>query len=135
MYTIHDDFCQDPCYTKNMLYILAIIIILYTSSHFLFKKNDIYIRLRKWIDLTTVIVTVVLVVAWVEIFNLSFLIIIYFLISLLIISYLFYKLRKLEEKKIKAEEVIQELKNEEKVLENEIQSKDHQIDVLQDAKK
>ncbi len=104
-----------------MLYILAIIIILYTSAHFVFKKNELYIRVRKWIDLATIIVTSILVIAWVEIFHYSFLFIIYFFVSLGIISYLVAKLRKLEAKKIKAEEVIKELKNEEKVLENEIE--------------
>lgn len=104
-----------------MLYILALIIILYTSSHFLFRKNEIYIRVRKWIDLTTIVVTSILVIAWVEIFKLSFLIIIYFLISLGIISYLVTRLRKIETKQAKAQEVIKELKTEEKVLENEIE--------------
>ena len=111
-----------------MLYILALIIILYTSAHFLFRKNEVYIKLRKWIDLTTIFVTIILVVAWVEIFKLSLLVIVYFFISLPVIIYLVYKLRKIEEKKQKAEQIIMELKNEEKVLENE-------IEVLQDAKK
>ena len=105
-----------------MLYILAIIIILYTASHFLFKKNEIYIRLRKWIDIVTITVTTILVFAWVEIFKLSFLIFIYFIISIGVISYLVHRLRIIESKKIKAEEIIGELKNEEKVLENEIET-------------
>lgn len=104
-----------------MLYILAVIIILYTSSHFLFKKNEIYLKVRKWIDLATIMVTSVLVIAWVEIFKLSFLFLIYFFGSLGIIVYLVDKLRKAESKKQKAETVIKELKIEEKVLENEIE--------------
>lgn len=105
-----------------MLYILAIIIILYTASHFLFKKNEIYLRVRKYIDWATILVTTILVITWIEIFNYSFLFIIYFLISLGIISYLINRLRKTEIKKIKAEEVIKNLKTEEKILENEIES-------------
>lgn len=104
-----------------MLYILAIIIILYTSAHFLFKKNEIYLKVRKWIDLATVIVTSVFVITWVEVFSYSFLIIIYFFISLGLIAYLFYRIRRLEAKKVTAEETIKELKTEEKVLENEIE--------------
>lgn len=103
-----------------MLYILALIIILYTTSHFLFKKNVTYLRVRKYIDIATIVVTTVLVIAWVEIFKLSFLFLIYFFVSLGIIVYLFKELRKSESKKTKAEEVIKELKTEEKVLENEI---------------
>lgn len=104
-----------------MLYILALIIILYTSSHFLFKKNEIYLRVRKWIDLATIVVTTILVITWVEIFHYSFLFIIYFLISLGAIIYLVTRLRAVEVKKQKAENVIKELKTEEKILENEIQ--------------
>jgi hypothetical protein len=111
-----------------MLYILAIIIILYTASHFLFKKNEIYLKVRKWIDISTIIVTSILVITWVEVFDYSFLIIVYFFVSLVLIAYLFYRIRKLEVKKIKAEAVIKELKTEEKVLENE-------IEVLENVKK
>ena len=110
-----------------MLYILSIIFILYTASHFLFKKNEIYIKVRKYIDIATIVVTSILVITWVEVFDYSFLIIVYFFISLGLIAYLFYRIRKLEAKKIKAEEVIKELKTEEKVLENE-------IEVLENAK-
>ena len=111
-----------------MLYILAVIIILYTSVHFIFKKNDVYLKVRKWIDIVTVVVTSILVVTWVEVFDYSFLIIVYFFISLSLIAYRFYRIRKLEEKKVKAQEMIKELKTEEKVLENEIEA-------LQDVKK
>ncbi|EKE04996.1 MAG: hypothetical protein ACD_19C00426G0018 [uncultured bacterium] len=104
-----------------MLYILALIIILYTTSHFLFRKNEIYLKVRKYIDIATVAVTIILVIAWIEIFELSFLILVYFLISLSLIAFLFYRIRRLEDKKIKAEETIKELKIEEKVLENEIE--------------
>ena len=104
-----------------MLYILAIIIILYTSAHFLLRKNETYLKVRKYIDIATIVVTSILVITWVEVFDYSFLIIIYFLISLGLIIFLFYRIRKLEAKKIKAEEVIKELKTEEKVLENEIE--------------
>lgn len=104
-----------------MLWILAIIIILYTSAHFLFKKNEIYLQVRKYIDIATILVTSILVITWVEVFDYSFLIIVYFFVSLILISYLFYRIRKLEAKKVKAEEVIKELKTEEKVLENEIE--------------
>lgn len=103
-----------------MLYILAIIIILYTSAHFVFKKDDTYIKVRKYIDIATVVVTSILVISWVEVFKLSFFIIIYFFLSLGVISYLVSKLRELETKKDKAQEVIKELKTEEKILENEI---------------
>lgn len=104
-----------------MLYILAIIIILYTSAHFVFKKNEIYLKVRKYIDIVTIIVTSILVISWIEIFDYSFLIFIYFLISLGLIAFLFYRIRKLEAKKLKAEEVIKELKTEEKILESEIE--------------
>lgn len=104
-----------------MLWILAIIIILYTSAHFVFKKNEIYLKVRKYIDIVTIIVTSILVISWIEIFDYSFLIFIYFLISLGLIAFLFYRIRKLEAKKLKAEEVIKELKTEEKILENEIE--------------
>lgn len=104
-----------------MLWILAIIIIIYTASHILFRKNDVYLRVREWIDLATIIVTSILVIAWVEIFKLSFLFILYFFVSLLAIAFLITRLRQAEAKKIKAEEVIKELKIEEKVLENEIE--------------
>ncbi|HCR36211.1 hypothetical protein A2130_03290 [Candidatus Woesebacteria bacterium GWC2_33_12] len=105
-----------------MLYILALIIILYTSSHFLFRKKETYLKVRKYIDIATILVTSILVIAWVEVFKLSFLIIIYFFTSLGMMSYLIYRLRKTEIKKLKAEEVIKTLKTEEKVLENEIES-------------
>ena len=111
-----------------MLYILAFIIILYTASHFLFKKNVVYLKVRKYIDIATILVTTILVIAWVEIFKLSFLFIIYFFVSLVAIIYLVTRLRAVEAKKIKAEEVIKELKTEEKVLENE-------IEVLENVKK
>lgn len=111
-----------------MLWILALIIILYTASHFLFKKNEVYLKVRKWIDMATITVTSIFVITWVEVFNYSFLIIVYFFVSLTLIVYLFYRIRKLEAKKVTAEEVIKELKNEEKVLEN-------QIEVLKDEKK
>lgn len=104
-----------------MLYILAVVIILYTASHILFRKNDIYLRVRKYIDIATIIVTSILVIAWVEVFNYSFFIIIFFFTSLGTICYCIYRIRKLEAKKLKAEEVIKELKTEEKVLENEIE--------------
>lgn len=105
-----------------MLYILAVIIILYTSAHFLFKDNYVYMRVRKWIDLGTVLVTSVLVITWVEVFNLSFFFLIYFFLSLGLIIILISKLRRIEEKKKKAEEVIKVLKDEEKILENEIEN-------------
>ncbi len=104
-----------------MLYILALIIILYTASHFVFKKNVIYLKVRKYIDIATIFVTSILVIAWVEIFHYSFLFIVYFFVSLLSIVYLVSRLRAVEAKKIKAENVIKELKTEEKVLENEIE--------------
>lgn len=104
-----------------MLWILAIIIILYTSAHFIFKRNEVYLKVRKYIDIATIVVTSILVITWVEVFDYSFLIIIYFFISLGLIAFLFYRIRELEAKKIKAEEVIKELKTEEKVLENEIE--------------
>lgn len=105
-----------------MLYILAVIIILYTLSHFIFKKNEIYLNVRKYIDIATIAVTSILVIAWIEIFHYSFLFLIYFFISLGIIIYLVNKLRKSESKKEKAEIIIKELKTEEKVLENEIET-------------
>lgn len=105
-----------------MLYILALIVIFYTTSHLIFKKNATYLAVRKYIDIATITVTTILVITWVEIFKLSFLFIIYFLISLIIIVYLISRLRQLEVKKQKAENVIKELKTEEKILENEIES-------------
>ena len=105
-----------------MLWILAIIIILYSLIYFIFRKNEIFLRVRKWIDITTIIVTTIFVITWVEVFSLPFLFIIYFLISLGIIIYLVSRLRKVEIKKEKAEEVIKVLKNEEKVLEGEIEN-------------
>src|SRR3989344_9146710 len=108
-----------------MLYILALIIISYTTSHFLFRKNETYLKVRKYIDIATIVVTSVLVITWVEIFNYSFLIIIYLFVSLSLIIFLFHRIRKLEDKKIKAEEVIKELKVEEKVLANEIEVLEH----------
>ena len=105
-----------------MLYILALIIISYTTSHFLFRKNETYLKVRKYIDIATIVVTSVLVITWVEIFNYSFLIIIYLFVSLSLIIFLFHRIRKLEDKKINAEETIKELKIEEKVLENEIEN-------------
>jgi cell division protein FtsB len=92
------------------------------------KKNEIYLKVRKYIDIATIVVTSILVITWVEVFNLSFLFIVYFLISLGLISFLFYRIRKLEAKKVMAEETIKELKTEEKILENEIES-------LENAKK
>jgi len=103
-----------------MLYILAFIIILYTASHFLFKKNPVYLKVRKYIDIAIIVITTILVIAWVEIFHYSFLFIIYFLISMAAIIYLVTRLRAVEQKKTKAENVIRELKTEEKVLEDEI---------------
>ena len=105
-----------------MLYILATIIILYTGAHFVFKKNQTFLRIRKWVDLTAVILTTITVVTWIELFHYSFFFIIYFFISLAVITYLVAKLRKLEEKKQKAEEVIKILKDEEKILEDEVQN-------------
>lgn len=104
-----------------MLWILAIIIILYSGSHFIFRKNQTFLKVRKWVDIATIMVTSVLVIAWVEIFHYSFFFIIYFFISIGIISYLVSRLRKVEIKKQKAEEVIKILKDEEKVLEGEIE--------------
>ena len=95
---------------------------MYTLAHFLFKKNTIYLKVRKWVDIATISVTTILVITWVEVFHYSILFILYFLISMGIIIYLFSKLRKVEEKKEKAEEVIRVLKDEEKILENEIET-------------
>ncbi len=103
-----------------MLYILALIIILYTGAHFLFKKNEVFLKVRKYIDIAAIVVTTVLVITWIEIFNYSFLFFIYFIVSLIIFAYLIFRLRMLEEKKTKAENVIKELKIEEKVLESQI---------------
>ncbi len=72
--------------------------------------------------MATIFVTSILVIAWVEIFHYSFLFLLYFFISLGIIVYLISKIRKVESKKEKAESVIKELKTEEKVLENEIET-------------
>lgn len=72
--------------------------------------------------MATIFVTSMLVIAWVEIFHYSFLFLLYFFISLGIIVYLISKIRKVESKKEKAESVIKELKTEEKVLENEIET-------------
>ncbi len=111
-----------------MLYILAFIIITYTSTHIFFKRNETYLKVRKYIDIATVIVTTTLVITWVEVFKLSVILIFYFFISLVIFSYFIQKLRLLEMKKVKAESIIKELKNEEKILEN-------RIEVLENEKK
>lgn len=103
-----------------MLWILAIIIILYSGSYFLFRKNGTFLRVRKWVDIAVITVTSILVIFWVEVFDYSFLFIIYFFISLLIISYLVTRLRAVEVKRAKAQEVIKILKDQENVLENEI---------------
>ncbi|WKZ25543.1 MAG: hypothetical protein QY322_04145 [bacterium] len=52
-----------------------------------------------------------------------------------VIIYLVSTLRILTTKKEKAEEIIKELKIEEKVLENEIEAKDHEIQNLETKKK
>lgn len=103
-----------------MFYILALIIILYTSSYLIFKKNPTFLKVRKWVDLATIVVTSILVVVWVEVFDYSFLFLVYFFVSLGLIVSLIYRLRILEAKKQKAQETIKILKDEEKVLENEI---------------
>lgn len=105
-----------------MLYILALIIVLYISSYVLFRKNQTFLQIRKWVDITTAVVTSVLVIAWVEIFHYSFYFLIYFFVSLAIIIGLVIRLRRVEMKKKKAENLIQVLKDEEELLEEELQN-------------
>ena len=39
---------------------------------FYIQKNEIYIRVRKYIDIATIVVTSILVITWVEVFDYSF---------------------------------------------------------------
>ena len=103
-------------------------------SHFLFKKNETYLKVRKYIDWATILVTSILIIVGFKVFHYSLLFVIYFFISLGIISYLVNRLRKIEEKKQNAENVIKVLKNEETVLENETDRLNNQIKVLQNEK-
>lgn len=103
-----------------MLWILAIIVILYVSSYIFFGKNEIFLKIRKWVDIATAVVTSVLVIAWVEIFHYSFYFLIYFFVSLTVIISLVIRLRRVEMKKKKAETTIQVLKDEEELLEDSL---------------
>lgn len=104
-----------------MLWILSIIIILYLSSYIFFSKNEVFLKISKWVDIATLVVVSVLVIAWVEIFHYSFYFIIYFLVSIGVIVYLVKKLKKLKIKQKNAEKTIQVLKDEEELLESELE--------------
>lgn len=106
-----------------MLWILAIIIILYVSSYLLFREKETFKRVRKWVDVSALIVTSILVIGWIEVFHYSFWFLIYFFISISIIVYLVIRLRKVEEKKLKAQKTIQILKDEEELLKEELEKK------------
>ena len=134
IYLLFNFFKFDWLVIERIVWFWPFLIISIFSSHFLFKKNAVYLRVRKWIDFATIMVTSVLVITWVEVFHYSFLFVIYFFASLGIIGYLMNRLRKLEVKKGKAEEVIKVLKTEEKILENEIEGRDDKIEVLQNEK-
>lgn len=102
-----------------MLWILGIIVVLYVSSYLIWRNNPTFLKIRKWVDVTTLVVTSVLVIAWIEVFHYSFYFVIYFIISLAFIVYLVLYLRKIEEKKKRAEKTIQMLKDKEELLEEE----------------
>lgn len=104
-----------------MLWILSAIIILYLSSHLIFGKNPTFIKVRKWVDIATLIVISILVITWIEIFNYPFLFIVYLCVSAAAITYLTTRLKKAEEKKQKAEQTIQVLKDKEELLEERIE--------------
>lgn len=104
-----------------MLWILSIVIILYISSYLIWRKNKTFLKVRKWIDISTLVVISVLVVAWIEVFHYSFYFIIYFFVSMSVIVSLVIKLRKTEVKQKKAETVIKVLKDEEELLEAKLQ--------------
>ncbi|MBL7036767.1 hypothetical protein ISR94_02905 [Candidatus Microgenomates bacterium] len=97
-----------------MLWILAIIIILYVSSHIFLRNNATFLRVRKWVDIATLVVTSALVIAWVEVFGYSFFILVYFFVSLAIIVTLVIKLRS-------AQTTVEILRDEEELLEEELQ--------------
>ncbi len=103
-----------------MLSELTIIILLYSVSYLIFKKNPTFIKIRHWVDLVTLALTAIFVIAWIDVFDYSVLFFLYIAISLAFIVYLILRLRKAEFKKSKAEETIKILKDEEKVLEDEI---------------
>lgn len=97
-----------------MLWILAIIIIMYVSSYIFLGKNKIFLKVRRWVDIATLVVTSVLVITWVEVFDHSFFILIYFFISVSVIIFLVIKLRK-------TKITVQVLEDEEELLEEELQ--------------
>jgi len=103
-----------------MLWILALIIILYVSSYIFFGKNQTFLKVRKWVDIATLVVIPVLVIAWIKVFHYSFYFIIYFFISFSIIIGLILRIRKLEKKKKRAEEKIVLLKDKEELLEENL---------------
>lgn len=102
-----------------MLWILAIIIILYISSYLIFRKNPTFLKVRKWIDISTLVVVSILVIAWVEVFGYSFFILVYFFVSVSVIVFLVINLRStqttvkvLEDKEELLGEELQNAKNE-----------------------
>lgn len=105
-----------------MFYILAIIIVLYSSVNLVFRRNPTFLQIRHFVDLATLVVTAVFVIVWFELFAYSFWFFIYLLLSLGLIVYLILRLKKVEFKKKKAEETIKVLKDEEQILETEIDS-------------
>ncbi|HJY98658.1 MAG TPA: hypothetical protein VJ227_03020 [Patescibacteria group bacterium] len=105
-----------------MYFVLAIVIVLYSAFYLFLAKNPIFLRYRKWVDGAAVFVSVVILIVGLGVFHYSYFFIIYFLVSLGVIFGLTARLRKLEDKKKKAEETITVLKDEERVLEEEIEN-------------
>lgn len=98
---------------------LGIIIILYVFSYLLFKNNPTFLKIRKWVDITTLVLVSILVIAWVEVFHYPFYFLIYFVVSLIVIVYLVLYLRKIEAKRKGAEKAIKILKDKQELLEEE----------------
>ena len=103
-----------------MLYILALIIVLYSASYVLFKTNPNFLKHRKWVDLSALASVFLLTIFWYPESGNTLIFVLYFLVSLGLIVYLYLKVNKLEIKKSNAEEKIKILKDEEAVLESEI---------------
>lgn len=103
-----------------MLTELTVIIVLYTASYIIFKKNPTFLKIKHWVDLVTLALTLIFVIIWIDVFDYSVLFFLYIAVSFIFIVYLILRLKKSEFKKSKAEETIKILKDEEKVLEDEI---------------
>jgi predicted membrane protein len=104
-----------------MPYILALIIILYSIFFLSFKKYPGFLHYRKWLDIAASVAVLLLLLFWSENFDYTFLLILYFFVSAGFIAFLYLKLKKTEVKKEKAQQTIKVLKDEEKLLEDEVQ--------------